>query len=95
MSSSVTDATATLITPNENRTEHSITVTCTIHSDSTADQCVVMAMADGQATRIGNEYGYVHSILHVHKYVHALCIVYLTSMYVCIYVCTHLDFPLI
>ena len=100
MSSSVTDATATLVTPNENRTEHSIAVTCSIHSDSTADQCVVMAMADGQATLIGNEYGYVHSILHVHTYVHALCIVYLTSMYVRMYIrmhtfMLHFRFPLI
>ena len=31
----------------------SITVTCTIHPDSTADQCVVMAMADGRVTRTG------------------------------------------
>ena len=29
-------------------TTYSITVTCTIHPDSTADQCVVMARADGQ-----------------------------------------------
>ena len=33
----------------------SITVTCTIHRDSTADQCVVMAMADGRMTRTGDE----------------------------------------
>ena len=32
---------------------YNITVTCTIHPDSTADQCVVMAMADGRMTRIG------------------------------------------
>ena len=32
---------------------YNITVTCTIHPDSTADQCVVMAMADGRVTRTG------------------------------------------
>ena len=61
VSPSVTDATATLVTPNENRTLHSITVNCTINPDSLADQCEVMAVADGQATRIGKEYE--HTIL--------------------------------
>ena len=32
---------------------YNITVTCTIHPNSTADQCVVMAMADGRMTRTG------------------------------------------
>ena len=32
---------------------YNITVTCTIHPDSTADQCVVMAMADDGVTRTG------------------------------------------
>ena len=35
---------------------YNITVTCTIHPDSTADQCVVMAMADGRVTRTGEIY---------------------------------------
>ena len=38
---------------------YNITVTCTIHPDSTADQCVVMAMADGRVTRTGEIYAYV------------------------------------
>ena len=50
---SVTEAVATLVTPNENRTEHSITVTFTVHSESDADMCVVMTMADGRTTREG------------------------------------------
>ena len=50
---SVTKAVATLVTPNENRTEHSITVTCTVRPESDADICVVMAMADGRMTRSG------------------------------------------
>ena len=33
----------------------SITVTCTIHPNSTADQCVVIAMDDGGVNRTGNE----------------------------------------
>ena len=42
-----------LSTPNANNELHSITVTCTIHPDSTADQCVVMAMADDGETITG------------------------------------------
>ena len=49
----VTEAMATLVTPNENRVEHSITVTCTVRPDSDADMCVVMAMAVGRTTREG------------------------------------------
>ena len=41
--------------PNASSILQSITVTCTIHSDSTADQCVVMAMADGGVTATGNK----------------------------------------
>ena len=41
---------------------YNITVTCTIHPDSTADQCVVMAMADGRVTRTGE----IHIILLYH-----------------------------
>ena len=32
---------------------YDITVVCIIHPDSTADQCAVMAMADGRVTRTG------------------------------------------
>ena len=51
---SVTEAMATLVTPNENKTEHSITVTCTVRPESDADMCVVITMADGRITRLGN-----------------------------------------
>ena len=47
------NAVAILNAPNAINELHSITVTCTIHPDSTADQCVVMAMADGNVTRTG------------------------------------------
>ena len=50
---SVTQAVATLVTPNDSITEHSITVTCTVHPDSNADMCVVMTMAVGRTTREG------------------------------------------
>jgi len=53
VSSSIIDAIATLDTPNEYRALHTITVTCSIDPNSMADQCVVMAMADGQVTRTG------------------------------------------
>ena len=49
--------------PNATNELHSITVTCTIHPDSTADQCVVMAMADGRVIRTGNVV--IQNILHI------------------------------
>ena len=33
---------------------YNITVTCTIHPDSTADQCAVIAMDDDRVNRTGN-----------------------------------------
>ena len=53
MASSVTNTSVTLISPNVTNELYNITVTCTIHPDSTADQCEVMAMADGKVTRTG------------------------------------------
>ena len=50
---SVTEAMVTLVTPNDNITEHSIIVTCTVRPDSNADMCVVMAMAVARTTREG------------------------------------------
>ena len=54
VSPSVIDAIATLVTPNENRALHSITVTCTITPDSAADMCEVIATANGLTTLTGN-----------------------------------------
>ena len=50
---SVTEVVTTLVTPNDSITEHSIIVTCTVHTDSDADMCVVMTMAVGRTTRQG------------------------------------------
>ena len=50
---SVIEVVTTLVTPNDSITEHSINVTCTVHPDSDADMCVVMAMAVGRTTREG------------------------------------------
>ena len=47
----MTSSTVTLISPNFTSELYNINVTCAIHPDSTADQCVVMAMADGIETR--------------------------------------------
>ena len=55
---SVTEVVATLVTPNDDITEHSIIVTCTVRPDSNADMCVVMAMAVGRTTREGT---YMHN----------------------------------
>ena len=54
LASSVTNAVTILNAPNATNEVHSITVTCTIHPESTADQCVVMAMADGRRSIAGN-----------------------------------------
>ena len=64
VSSSVTEATATLGIPNENRTLYSITVTCTIHPDSVADMCEVIATANNGHTLRGNEYMYAYRHIH-------------------------------
>ena len=49
VSSSVTDAQVIMITAEDAmNTTYSITVNCTIHPDSDADQCVVMATTNGQ-----------------------------------------------
>ena len=49
LASSVTDTVTVVVlnAPNATNEVHSITVTCTIHPNSTADQCVVMTMNDG------------------------------------------------
>jgi len=64
--------------PNASNELHSITVNCTIHPDSTADQCVVMAMADGRVTRTGD------------KTVYSMLIVF---MPLCSYVCCLITYP--
>ena len=53
IASSVFTATPMLMCPPVASQLYNITVTCTIHPDSTADQCVVMAMADGRVTITG------------------------------------------
>ena len=52
-SSSATSTMVTLISPNVTSELYNITITWTIHPDSTADQCVVMVVADGSVTRTG------------------------------------------
>ena len=53
VASSVTSTTVKFISPNITSELYNITVTCTIHPDSRANQCVVMAMAVGRVTRTG------------------------------------------
>ena len=48
---------------------YNITVTCTIHPDSTADHCVVMAMADVKVTRTGDEIQKMSYALTTYTYV--------------------------
>ena len=49
----MTNTSVTLTSPNVTNELYNITVTCTIHPDSTADQCVVIAVADGEVNRTG------------------------------------------
>ena len=58
VASSVITATPMLMCTPVASQLYNITVTCTIHPDSTADQCVVIAMADGRVTRTGK---YMHT----------------------------------
>ena len=44
--------------PDANNELHSITVNCTIRPESEADQCVVMAVADGRMNTTGDNYMY-------------------------------------
>ena len=66
VASSVITATPMLMCPPVASQLYNITVTCTIHPDSTADQCVVMTMADGRVTRTGAILSYV--LIYVHMY---------------------------
>ena len=69
VSSSITNATATLDTPNEYRTLHSVTVTCTINPDSAANMCEVMATANGHATLTSNDYVRMYICIYIHTYI--------------------------
>ena len=60
--------------------------TCIIHPDSTADQCVVMAMADGRVTRTGE----IHTMTVISVYFTIVIygrIIY--QLYVRAYVCMY------
>ena len=52
--SSVITATSMLVCSPVASELYNITVTCTIHPNSTADQCIVMAMDDGEEIRTGS-----------------------------------------
>ena len=53
VASSVITATSMLVCSPVASELYNITVTCIIHPDSTADQCIVMAMGDDGVTRTG------------------------------------------
>ena len=76
----MTNAVTILNAPNATNELHSITVNCTIHPNSTADQCVVMAIADGRVTRTG-----MYIILNTTSYTyceHVATCMYITCTYV-------------
>ena len=53
LDASVTGVTTIPNAPDVTSGQYSITVNCTIHPNSAADQCVVMAMDDGGVIRMG------------------------------------------
>ena len=54
LASSVINTAVTLISPNVASELYNINVTCIIHPDSTAEQCVVRVRDNGTVTRAGN-----------------------------------------
>jgi len=64
---SVSDVTV-INAPNVTSKLYNITFTCTVYPDSTADQCVVMAMADGRVTRTGDKANNMYECILVHSY---------------------------
>ena len=53
VASSVINTTVTLISSNVTSELYNVTVTCTIHPDSMANQCEVRARNDGGVTKTG------------------------------------------
>ena len=71
---------------------YNVTVTCTIHPDSTADQCVVMAMADGIMTRTGKINKIIHIctlIMHAYICTYVLCATVRSYVYAHAYIRTY------
>ena len=83
---SVIDATPMLVFTPAVSELYNVTVTCTIHPDSTANQCVVMAMADGIMTRTGK----IDKIIHIRTLIiHAYVCTYVLCATVSTYVHAH------
>ena len=83
----VSNATVLLNTPNT--LGYSITVNCTIHPNSSANQCVVMAMADGRVTITGKN-TCTCVLMYVHMYVHTVTVPYVCGYIIILYyICTH------
>ena len=72
VASSVINATSMLACSPVASELYNITVTCTIHPDSTADQCEVRAVDDGGVTRTGSSC--VHILYKWHAANYAICI---------------------
>ena len=67
----------TNITASRARSPYSITVICTIHPDSTADQCEVRAMGDSGVTKASNVNIYIQLYTYVHTY--SICLLILRA----------------
>lgn len=69
VSPSVINATAMLSLPHISASFHSVIVTCTIHDNSEADECLVTAAGDNMY-RSGM---YIHMYMYVHAYCYYIC----------------------
>jgi len=78
VSTSIVNATTVLNQPSITRVFYSITVTCTIHPDSEADECEVIVIG-GSMNRTGM-YVYMYACMHVYIAINL-------SSNLCMYVC--------
>ena len=90
VSSSVTNATATLDTPNNYRTLHTITVNCTINPDSIADMCEVIAIANGQTLNGNCKKPCLSNLTFNCCTCICMYVIILVRTYICGYVCIYL-----
>ena len=89
VASSIINATAILSLPLINKELHSIIVICTIHPDSEADGCKVIAVGGNVNRTRKYNVQYVHIYVirnHVYMYLHTF-----VPTYVCTYVRIYID----
>ena len=94
VSSSVIDA-QTVVTPEDadNRT-YLFTVTCIIHAESMADECIVTATPNDPSimSRTGNEFNLIYLYTYTYTYIYVYIYVYICILYIYTYIlCNYVD----